>query len=300
MRSYKDFLRIKSLLENSKEDEDEYLPVEYNEYLIDYGDDEGHYPTKKTFFAKKEDVQDGELVPELCKYFHANIIADDIGLTSLKYFPSLYVENLNVAENEITDLRYCPDLVDGNFICDSNKITSLKDGPSNIHGDFQCSNNLLTNLEGFPKEVDDEINLSGNIHLTSLEGLPSHHHQRLDLDGCISLKDLKHCPIDVAYLHLNNVPINSFRDLAGKRIESITDHKLSNVELDFFYAVANNAGPNFNYDQALADYIIELIEADKLDFEELDKIHLDFNKIEVPDKYLNLFKSAKTINRYNL
>lgn len=100
---------------------------------------------------------------------HLNL--SEMGLASLKGYPSHILGDFYCHSNRLATLEGAPDKVVGGFFCHFNELASLEGAPQEIGGDFWCSNNRITSLKGSPREVGNGFYCHHN-KLSSLEEAP--------------------------------------------------------------------------------------------------------------------------------
>lgn len=268
------------------------------------------YETKTYIKFGKSDINDkGVLKIKLDEKFNASIEAEETGLKSLENFPSNEINgSLIIHDNHLTNLENCPKIIYNNLSVDGNKLTSLKGCPETIHGNFELSNNFIKTLEDINKLSCGDLILDGNIELISIKGASNIFTDKLCLNGCIKLTEIIELPKGLTVLEINNTNIKSLKSLHDNKlkVDYIDSDDIGQFEKSFYYNYMTHDFNFKSYEQKIVNHLINVSEKIYNEFKDfnitdtLKTLHLDFSKCKIPDKYLNVFKSSKGINKFNL
>lgn len=262
-------------------------------------------------FNPKTKKWDGEYIDAKIKYFInddgilaiplgeiKSIELNNVGLTCLKNFPTKIRYDLIVTNNKITSLEGCPSEIGGSLDCSNNEITTLKDLPATLTvQSLKMDNNKLTDLIGCPGVVE-KIHVSMNP-LTSLKGMPKQITNQHGVYVDLRIDALKTRLKNLAYMTATTYNITSLYKISDlehdfvqmKKIlidESSADRSDKNVIMGVYDSEMNEK----DYFLALADYIVKAKKEDRA-----EEIWWDE---EVRPNLSNLFKSVKTVNKFNL
>jgi len=312
LKRHNDFINESDGYDDFSDEGAEYK-TEHGQILTeDPGDDYKHYNNDSKVDFGVSDVSGGEIVPVLKDIFNADIDASGIGLKNLNYFPSKQmIGDLNISHNDLTNLNMCPFEVHGDFYASTNKLTSLEGFPSKVESIIDLTDNLLTNLKGIKGDSIDELYLNNNEHLTSTEGLGQIENvENLMFDGCTKLTTLKEMPTHTRHLDITGTGIKSLRSIFKVNVMGVESDVIDDFEIDFYFDGLNN-NSDVSYDQQLVDHLIVRAEYDPIKdrdvYDEdyriedyLEVLDIDYSNIIVTDKYKNVFKSLRSINKFNL
>lgn len=237
----------------------------------------------------KHFIIDGQLQIPLGEVESLTITNSD--LKTLHNFPSKVKGNLNISNNKLTSLEHCPTEIEGCLKCDVNNITTLKDlHVTLVVKSFSCCYNKLTDLEGCPG-VTDKLVVNNNP-LTTLKGSPDPIHE-------------------IEYvLSARKTLLKNYNHIKTRNFTVISLYKISDIEKEF---VVNNTHRlayndtvktldiNQKYKQGSTEEEYYMSLANYMSSnEDIDRVDEIWWSPEVIPQIKSLFKSLKTVNKYNL
>ena len=260
------------------------------------------YNAKDNIELKNPDVLNNKLLCKFDNHFNFTLKVNDIGLTTLEGLPEKYAYAVQCHNNNLTDLKYSPRRIERDFDCSSNILSSLNGAPYSCESFYCQFNNELTDLKGAPKQVINVFDVGFCNNLTSLEGMPN-GVSNIDLIGCSNLTSLEGLPEKFGTINLKGTGVYSLIDLAfDTSLDSIEwqGSKISKIEYDFFINEALHRSVNEdNYYNFLISYIKENI--DDYEPNEYSNLILPQEFYDtLDDDMKNMFKSIKTVAKYNL